>query len=103
MYGSAFSSPVLHEASAAIEQLVVQTRTQLAGVAPDGRTTILWSQEIPAFRGMNILTPTVLDDYHLYQQLRRQEPPAARRKIGHAGLLFARPGTIARRATCPRR
>jgi outer membrane protein assembly factor BamB len=60
MYGSAFSSPYFTKLCG-IEQLVVQTRTQLAGVAPeDGRQ--LWSQEIPAFRGMNILTPTVLDD-----------------------------------------
>jgi outer membrane protein assembly factor BamB len=60
MYGSAFSSPYLTKLCG-IEQLVVQTRTHLAGVAPDdGRE--LWSQEIPAFRGMNILTPTVLDD-----------------------------------------
>lgn len=60
MYGSAFSSPVVATV-AGVEQLVVQTRTKLAGVdLEDG--TVLWSQEIPAFRGMNILTPTVIDD-----------------------------------------
>ena len=38
--------------------MLVQTRESLVGVAPDdGRT--LWSVKIPAFRGMNILTPTV--------------------------------------------
>ena len=43
------------------EQLVVQTRTLLAGLdARDGAT--LWSRPIEAFRGMNILTPLVLGD-----------------------------------------
>ena len=46
---------------AGVEQLVVQTRTKLAGVDPR-EGTVLWSQEIPAFRGMNILTPTVIGD-----------------------------------------
>lgn len=60
MYGSAFSSPIVSTISG-VEQLVVQTRTKLAGVdLEDGK--VLWSQEIPAFRGMNILTPTVIDD-----------------------------------------
>lgn len=60
MYGSAFSSPVLTTLKGQ-RQLVVQTRTRLAGVSDDdGRE--LWSQEIPAFRGMNILTPTVIDE-----------------------------------------
>ena len=39
----------------------VQTREKLCGVAQDdGR--LLWEQEVPAFRGMNILTPTVIED-----------------------------------------
>ena len=60
MMGSAFSSPYL-TTIAGREQLLVQTRTHLTGVDPDdGR--ILWSQEIPAFRGMNIVTPTVHND-----------------------------------------
>ena len=59
MYGSAFSSPYLTEV-AGKRQLLVQTREKLAGVDPDdGR--VLWSQDIEAFRGMNILTPTVFD------------------------------------------
>lgn len=57
MWGSAFSSPVmvdLHGQS----QLLVQTRTHLNGIAPeDGRK--LWEVKVEAFRGMNILTPTV--------------------------------------------
>lgn len=60
MYGSAFSSPALATVCG-VEQLLVQTRDKLAGVAPaDGQ--VLWSQEVPAFRGMNILTPTLFDD-----------------------------------------
>jgi outer membrane protein assembly factor BamB len=57
MNGSAFSSPYFAKLGGE-PQLLVQTRTTLAGVHPDDGKT-LWSQEIPAFRGMNILTPTV--------------------------------------------
>jgi outer membrane protein assembly factor BamB len=60
MYGSAFSSCFFAPLQGQ-EQLVVQTRTKLAGVDPAGGQ-VLWSQEIPAFRGMNILTPTVYED-----------------------------------------
>ncbi len=60
MYGSAFSSPVLAQV-AGQEQLLVQTRRSLAGVAAaDGR--VLWSVDVPAFRGMNILTPIAHGD-----------------------------------------
>jgi outer membrane protein assembly factor BamB len=42
-------------------QLLVQTRTTLNGIAePSGE--VLWSRAIKAFRGMNILTPTVYDN-----------------------------------------
>ncbi len=57
MWGSAFSSPykaTIHGK----EQILVQSRTKLAGLTPD-EGKILWSQDIPAFRGMNILTPSV--------------------------------------------
>ncbi|MBX7168655.1 MAG: PQQ-like beta-propeller repeat protein [Pirellulales bacterium] len=60
MWGSAFSSPVLANL-AGREQLVVQTRTHLAGVEPE-RGEVLWKHEIEAFRGMNILTPTIWRD-----------------------------------------
>ena len=51
----AFSSPVI-ESLAGQRQLVVQTRHTLHGVAlEDGRE--LWSQAVPNFRGMNVLTP----------------------------------------------
>ena len=60
MYGSAFSSPYIAEIGGT-PQLLVQTRTSLAGVEP-GSGEVLWSKEVPAFRGMNILTPTVFGD-----------------------------------------
>ena len=57
MFGSAFSSPYLTTLDG-IPQILVQTRTTLAGVDPvSGK--VFWEQKIPAFRGMNILTPTV--------------------------------------------
>ncbi len=58
MFGSAFSSPVL-QSLCGIEQLLVQTRTVLAGVDPT-TGTVLWSQPIKAYRGMNIQTPVAL-------------------------------------------
>jgi len=60
MYGSAFSSPLI-ATIAGHRQVVVQTRKQLCGV--DLETgDVLWSHDIEAFRGMNILTPTVIAD-----------------------------------------
>jgi outer membrane protein assembly factor BamB len=60
MMGGAFSSPVIATV-AETRQLIVQTRQKLCGVRlEDGQE--LWSFEIPAFRGMNILTPTVVGD-----------------------------------------
>ncbi len=60
MMGSAFSSPYM-ATIAGKEQLLVQTRRVLAGVDPEsGR--VLWSHAIPAYRGMNILTPVVYGD-----------------------------------------
>ncbi|MFG0317436.1 MAG: PQQ-binding-like beta-propeller repeat protein [Planctomycetota bacterium JB042] len=60
MMGSAFSSPIL-ASPGGVSQFVVQTRTHLAGVAPEDGG-VLWRREIPSFRGMNILTPTVIGD-----------------------------------------
>lgn len=60
MSDSAFSSPCLAHL-AGRRQLLVQTREKLAGVDPDSGD-VLWSQPIPSFRGMNILTPTVSGD-----------------------------------------
>jgi outer membrane protein assembly factor BamB len=60
MYGSAFSSPIIATLQG-VRQLVVQTRKALCGVElATGET--LWSQNVEAFRGMNILTPTVWDN-----------------------------------------
>ena len=59
MNGSAFSSPFVTTLNG-VEQILVQTRESLAGVAPsDG--TVLWKTPVEAFRGMNIVTPTVFD------------------------------------------
>ena len=57
MFSSAFSSPVV-ATLAGRKQLVVQTRQELAGVNLETGQT-LWQQKVPAFRGMNILTPVV--------------------------------------------
>jgi outer membrane protein assembly factor BamB len=57
MSGSAFSSPYLTEIGG-VPQILVQAREFLAGVDPEtGR--VLWKTSVEAFRGMNILTPTV--------------------------------------------
>jgi len=60
MMGSAFSSPI-QVTIGGLPQLLVQTRTRLAGVDPETGKE-LWSQEIEAFRGMNILTPVVFNE-----------------------------------------
>ncbi len=60
MSGSAFSSPYFASLNG-VPQIIVQTRTTLAGVNPDDGT-LFWKKEIPAFRGMNILTPTVYNN-----------------------------------------
>ena len=60
MYGSAFSSP--HIATlAGKRQAIVLARTTLNGVDLETGKK-LWSQEVPAFRGMNIVTPTVFEN-----------------------------------------
>ncbi len=60
MNGSAFSSPIIAEILGK-RQLVVQTRDKLAGLDLENGD-VLWSQVVPAYRGMNILTPTVFGD-----------------------------------------
>jgi len=60
MNGSPFSSPVI-ATLAGQRQLVVQTRTELAGLDLDSGA-VLWRQPVEAFRGMNILTPVVVGD-----------------------------------------
>ncbi|MBL8816463.1 MAG: PQQ-binding-like beta-propeller repeat protein [Planctomyces sp.] len=60
MMGGAFSSPIIAEV-AGVRQMLVQTRARLAGVDLETGAE-LWGVDIPSFRGMNILTPTVLGD-----------------------------------------
>ncbi len=57
MNGSAFSSPVIATV-AGKKQAIVQTRSSLCGVDLESGKT-LWTQDIPTFRGMNIITPTL--------------------------------------------
>ena len=57
MFGSAFSSPFITTFQNK-ELALVQTRESLKGIDPVSGNE-LWSQDIEAFRGMNILTPTV--------------------------------------------
>ena len=59
MSGSAFSSPY-PVALGGVPQILVQTRNELAGVDPE-RGTVLWKTGVEAFRGMNIVTPTIHD------------------------------------------
>lgn len=68
MTDGAFSSPVI-ATIAGVSQVVVFTRKALAGVAADsGR--VLWAQEVPNFRGMNIVTPLVVGDSVFLSQYR---------------------------------
>lgn len=60
MNGSAFSSPFI-ATLAGLRQILVQTRTTLAGVDLDSGKE-LWSTKVDAYQGMNILTPTVYGD-----------------------------------------
>lgn len=57
MSSGAFSSPVIADILGR-PQLLVQTREVLYGLDPDSGEA-LWSQAVPSFRGMNILTPLV--------------------------------------------
>lgn len=60
MGGSAFSSPTITTV-AGKRQAIVQTRLSLCGVdLATGET--LWTQTIPTFRGMNIITPIAFGD-----------------------------------------
>ena len=55
MFGSAFSSPTIGTLHG-VRQLLVQSRQNLAGVSFE-TGEVLWQHQVPAFRGMNILTP----------------------------------------------
>jgi len=60
MGASAFSSPVI-ATLAGRRQLVVQSRKSLFGLDIETGER-LWSTDVEAFRGMNILTPTIIGD-----------------------------------------
>lgn len=60
MQCGAFSSPTI-AVLAGRRQLLVQDRIKLNGVDLDSGA-VLWSQEVPNFRGMNILTPVAYKD-----------------------------------------
>jgi outer membrane protein assembly factor BamB len=60
MGASAFSSPVIATV-AGRRQIVVQSRKALFGLDLESGQR-LWSTDVKAFRGMNILTPTVIGD-----------------------------------------
>jgi len=57
MSGSAFSSPFPVDLDGR-RQILVQTRDDLAGIDPE-TGAVLWKTGVEAFRGMNIVTPTV--------------------------------------------
>lgn len=64
MFGSAFSSPII-ATLAGERQLIVQARLELAGL--DLETgEVLWNTPVKAFRGMNILTPTVIGENKVF-------------------------------------
>jgi outer membrane protein assembly factor BamB len=63
MYDSAFSLPLLTSING-VEQILVQTRTELTGIDPE-TGVVWWRREVPSFRGMNILTPAVHDGHIL--------------------------------------
>jgi outer membrane protein assembly factor BamB len=60
MSGSAFSSPY-PTTIGGVRQILVQGREVLAGIDPEAGT-VLWKTPVEAFRGMNIVTPTVVSD-----------------------------------------
>lgn len=60
MSGSAFSSPIIAEVGGK-NQLLIQAREELAGLDLESGE-VIWRYKVKAFRGMNILTPTVIGD-----------------------------------------
>lgn len=64
MFGSAFSSPIIATV-AGTRQLLVQARMNLAGLDLETGKE-LWSTPVKAFRGMNILTPTMIGGNQIF-------------------------------------
>lgn len=90
-HSGAFSSPILAEL-AGRSQLLVQTRHTLYGLDPHSGEE-LWSQDVPNFRGMNILTPLAYGDSvltssyrnrtYLYEVAAKGDRFAARERWSH--------------------
>jgi outer membrane protein assembly factor BamB len=78
MESGAFSSPVLATLGGR-RQLVVATRTAVAGLQPEDGA-VLWQQPVPNYRGMNILTPLVEGDV-VFTSLYRMDSYAFRVKF----------------------
>jgi len=64
MFGSAFASPII-ATLAGKRQLIVQARLAMAGLDLETGEE-LWSIPVKAFRGMNILTPTIIDENRIF-------------------------------------
>lgn len=64
MFGSAFSSPIIGTISGK-RQVIAQTRNALGGLDPE-TGEVLWTIPVEAFRGMNILTPTVIGENQVF-------------------------------------
>lgn len=60
MDSGAFSSPAIASLNGR-RQLLIQSRTLLYGLDPVAGT-VLWQQEVPHYRGMNILMPTAWEN-----------------------------------------
>lgn len=84
MMGSAFSSPVFAKLDGK-DQLLVQTRTKLVGVEP-AAGGVLWERTIPAFRGMNILTPLPVGPDGVFTSTYQGTTQLFRVKAGDAGM-----------------
>lgn len=70
MQSGAFSSPIL-TSIAGRRQVVTQTREALHGIDP-ATGEVLWTQSVPSFRGMNILTPVVVGNSILTSSYRNK-------------------------------
>jgi outer membrane protein assembly factor BamB len=89
MSGGAFSSPILAELHG-MEQIVVFTRAALMGVDP-ASGEVLWRQEVPNFRGMNIVTP-VVHDGGVFVSQHRNGSHFYQTSTDQAGAFRVRPG-----------
>jgi len=87
--GGAFSSPIIAELQG-VQQVVVFTRAALMGVDTDSGK-VLWSQAVPNFRGMNIVTPVVHEDAIFVSQHRNGSYYYKTVREGEAGRFRVEP------------